>query len=88
MKSTVRFTVGAVVLAAVTAAIATVVLFAGDLVESVTLVDDFSSEQRRSLCYRVCYRHSDRTLTNDEVNAVQASVVEHLREAFDVEIRG
>ena len=49
---------------------------AGDLVERVELLDSFTHPKtgRTSHCYRVLYRHMDRNLTNEEVDALQANV--------------
>ena len=43
---------------------------AGDLVESVKLIDSFSHPKtgRKSLCYRINYQSMDRNVTNEEVN--------------------
>lgn len=49
---------------------------AGDLVESVARVDAFTHPKtgRTSHCYRIMYRHMDKSLTNEEVDALQARV--------------
>jgi len=62
---------------------------AGDLVEDVKLIDSFMHPKtnRSSQCYRINYRSMDRSLTNDEVNAVQAQVLAGLIERWGVEIR-
>lgn len=60
----------------------------GDLVESVALLDDFvhPKTKRRSWCFRICYQSMERTLTNDEINAIQGKVITAL-ENKGVEIR-
>lgn len=46
---------------------------AGDLVESVTLVDDFTHPKtgKTSNCFRIAYRSMDRSLTDEEINSLQ-----------------
>lgn len=62
---------------------------AGDVVEDVKLIDDFTHPKtnRKSLCYRINYRSMDRSLSNDEANSLNAQVVSCLRDRFRVEIR-
>ncbi|KAM9839800.1 phenylalanine--tRNA ligase, mitochondrial isoform 1-T3 [Aulostomus maculatus] len=54
----------------------------GDLVEEVSLVDEFTHPKtgRRSHCYRIIYRHMARTLTQQEVHLVHRQI-EHAVEA-------
>jgi len=62
---------------------------AGDLVESVELLDAFTHPEtaRESTCYRVNYRSMDRSLTNEEVDALQMQVRERLVGRLGVELR-
>jgi phenylalanyl-tRNA synthetase alpha chain len=62
---------------------------AGDLVEDCKIVSDFvhPTSGRQSKCYRIVYRSFDRTLTNEEVDALQESVRAQLASQLDIELR-
>ncbi|WRT65730.1 phenylalanine-tRNA ligase [Kwoniella shivajii] len=62
---------------------------AGDLIESVTLIDDFTHPKtnRQSKCYRLNYRHMDRNLSNDEVNELQNIVQKRVVGEMGIEMR-
>ncbi|KNZ71759.1 Phenylalanyl-tRNA synthetase, mitochondrial [Termitomyces sp. J132] len=62
---------------------------AGDIVEDVKKIDEFVHPKtgRTSTCFRINYRSMDRSLSNDEVNAIQAQVVARLKDQLGVEIR-
>ena len=62
---------------------------AGDLVESVTLVDQFvhPKSKRESNCFRVAYRSMDRSLTDEEINALQEEVRNIMVDKLAVELR-
>ena len=61
----------------------------GDLVEQVTLFDEFYSPKRRrtSHAYRIVYRHTARPLTQTEVNEVHAKIEAAVGEQLKGEIR-
>ena len=60
-------------------------------IESVRLFDCYRGApvpaDRKSLAYTIAYRAAERTLTDDEVNALHAGVIEHLSGRFRVEFR-
>lgn len=62
---------------------------AGDSVEDVSLVDEFTHPKtgRKSLCYRIVYRSLERTLTGEETNALHENVRGELVKRFGVELR-
>ncbi|KAK6845064.1 phenylalanyl-tRNA synthetase [Apiospora arundinis] len=62
---------------------------AGDVVEDVKLVDQFTHPKtgRKSMCYRINYRSLERTLTNAETNDMHDRVTKALVEELGVEIR-
>ncbi|KAF7523825.1 hypothetical protein PCG10_006353 [Penicillium crustosum] len=61
----------------------------GDLVEDVTLIDEFTHPKsaRKSMCYRINYRSLERTLTNEESNELHLKVREKLVGELGVELR-
>lgn len=62
---------------------------AGDLVESVTLIDSFThpKTQRASHAYRINYRSMTQSLTNEQVNAIHTSVREQITQRLPITLR-
>ncbi|GAA5876070.1 hypothetical protein JCM3774_004495 [Rhodotorula dairenensis] len=62
---------------------------AGDLVEGVQLIDEFThpKTKRQSRCYRFTYRSMDRSLSNEEVNLIQERLVDRVTQEMQVEVR-
>jgi len=64
---------------------------AGTLLESVELFDEYRGknvpEGQRSLAFRLVYRASDRTLTDEDIEPVHQKVRETLLEKFRVDLR-
>ncbi|RAL17809.1 phenylalanine--tRNA ligase [Aspergillus homomorphus CBS 101889] len=62
---------------------------AGDLVEDVRLVDEFThpKTKRKSMCYRINYRSLERTLTNTEANDLHDELRQKLVDLLNVELR-
>ena len=62
---------------------------AGDIVEEVKLIDEFTNPKKgkTSHCYRIVYRSMERSLTDEEINAVQDKVRTVLVEDLKVELR-
>ena len=62
-----------------------------DLIERVEIFDEYTgapiSEGRKSLAYKVFYRSPERTLTDQEVNAVHEDLTRRLCAAFDATLR-
>ena len=61
----------------------------GDLVESVKLIDEFThpESKRKSHCYRVVYRHMEKTFTKAEVNVIHESIQKAVQDQLGVEVR-
>ncbi len=65
---------------------------AGDLVEQVALIDEYENAEKfgadkKSYAYRVTYRSSDRTLTNEEVDTLHKKLEEATAKEFGATIR-
>ncbi|KAL9656371.1 hypothetical protein ABK040_005137 [Willaertia magna] len=62
---------------------------AGDLVENVSIVDDFVHPKtgKRSKCYRIMYRSMDRSLTNEEIDNIQFKLRELIPNKLSVTLR-
>lgn len=60
---------------------------AGDLIGDVRLIDRYERGERTSLAYRITYRSNDRTLLNEEINAIQEEIRKYIVSRFDVELR-
>lgn len=57
----------------------------GPLLRALTLFDVFSFEDgRRNLAWRLTFQAEDRTLTDDEVNAIQERVARRVAERFNI----
>jgi phenylalanyl-tRNA synthetase beta chain len=70
---------------------ATMTQAGGTLLESVELFDEYRGENvpegQRSLAFRLVYRASDRTLTDEEIEPIQQKVREALVKQFNVSLR-
>lgn len=55
----------------------------------VTLIDRFThpKTKRASLCFRIVYRHMEKTLTQNEVNVLHDKIAKLATETLDVTIR-
>lgn len=62
---------------------------AGDMVEEVTLVDEFvhPKTSRESQCYRITYRHMSRNVTNEEIDILQAEFRKRIELELGLELR-
>ncbi|MGM0501417.1 MAG: phenylalanine--tRNA ligase subunit beta [Bacillota bacterium] len=62
-----------------------------EIIEEINLFDLYQGEQledkKKSLAYSIKYRVADRTLTDEEVNQVQASIEEKLNQKLGAKIR-
>ena len=62
---------------------------AGDIVESVSIVDQFvhPKTQKESNCFRIAYRSMDRSLTDEEINELQEKVRDTMVSKLKVDLR-
>ncbi|XP_072993062.1 phenylalanine--tRNA ligase, chloroplastic/mitochondrial isoform X2 [Typha latifolia] len=61
---------------------------AGDLVEEVQLIDNFTNKKgMTSHCYRIAYRSMERSLTDEEINQLQWNVREAVQDKLKVVLR-
>jgi phenylalanyl-tRNA synthetase alpha chain len=65
---------------------------AGDLVEQVALIDEYANDEKfgadkKSYAYRITYRSSDRTLTNEEVDVLHKKIEEGTVKEFGAAVR-
>ena len=58
-----------------------------NLIESITLLDEFKNKDKVSHCYRIVYRSMDTTLKNSEINKMQKAICDRLVKELKVEIR-
>lgn len=64
----------------------------GEMIEHVELLDRYENVEKfgagkLSYTFRITYRHLERTLTNEEVNEVQARLEERTEKEFEAQIR-
>ena len=65
---------------------------AGNLVEQVELIDTYENDEKfgadkKSYAYRIIYRSSDRTLTNDEMDVLHHTIEEKTAQEFGATVR-
>ncbi|KAK3205659.1 hypothetical protein Dsin_019705 [Dipteronia sinensis] len=61
---------------------------AGDLVEEVSLIDNFTNKKgMTSQCYRIAYRSMERSLTDEEINDLQWQVRDQVQNKLNVVLR-
>lgn len=61
---------------------------AGDLVEEVQLIDNFTNKKgMTSHCYRIAYRSMERSLTDEEINELQWNVRDQVENKLKVVLR-
>ncbi|XP_057336322.1 probable phenylalanine--tRNA ligase, mitochondrial [Microplitis mediator] len=61
----------------------------GDIIEQITLIDEFTHPKTKKVshCYRIIYRHMERTLTQKEVTSVHKKIQEAAASELNVTLR-
>lgn len=61
----------------------------GDVIEQVSLQDQFKHPKtgKQSFCFRIVYRHMEKTLTQKEVNEIHANIAKEMVAKYNVKIR-
>lgn len=61
----------------------------GDVVEQVSLADEFFHPKKKqtSHCYRIVYRHMEKTFTQEEVNEIHSQIEDAAMKELGVQIR-
>jgi phenylalanyl-tRNA synthetase beta subunit len=65
---------------------------ADNLIEEVRLIDEYEDEQKfgknkKSYTFRIVYRSPERTLTHEEINAMQAGIIKRTESDLGAMIR-
>jgi len=58
-----------------------------DLIEDITLKDEFTKHGKTSKCYRISYRSIDKTLTNADMDKIQSGIRDALEQTLGVTLR-
>jgi len=66
--------------------------FADDLIEEVKLLDEYENDEKfgadkKSYTFRIVYRSMERTLTNEEINAIQEKIRQKTEKDLNAELR-
>lgn len=62
---------------------------AGDIAEDVKCTDTYTNPttKRTSKCFRINFRHMDRTVTNEEINSLQLQIRDLVKDKLQLELR-